>query len=115
MLEGVATALPQWISPSLKEGLLNGILQVAEAVDADVELGFHLCYGDLGHKHFIESRDMQLLVEMVNAVLGSVRKKREVNWIHMPVPKDRIDASYYAPLKQLDIGGTELYLGLLQR
>ena len=108
-LEG-ACPPPTWFSP-LKEGLVQRVLKVAAAVDEGVELGFHLCYGDFGHKHFVEPGDTALLVDIGNAVVRGTA--RPVNWLHMPVPKGRTDAAYYAPLKQLEIGDTELYLGLL--
>ena len=57
-------------------------------------------------------KDTAILVEMANVVLEQV--ERPVHWIHLPVPKDRQDAAYFAPLKGLkDLGQTELYLGLV--
>jgi hypothetical protein len=46
---------------------------------------------------------------------GSVleRVKRRVDWIHMPVPKDRDDVAYLVPLKGLELGSTSLFLGLV--
>ena len=41
------------------------------------------------------------------------RLTRPISWVHMPVPKERRDASYYKPLNQLDIGSGRLYLGLV--
>ena len=38
---------------------------------------------------------------------------RSVDWIHLPVPKSRVDAACFAPLKQLRLADTELHLGLL--
>ena len=108
-LEGAAST-PPWFSP-IKEGLLKRVLKLAAAVDEGVELGFHLCYGDMGHKHFVEPKDTALLVEIANAIFEGVR--RPVDWIHMPVPRSRVDAAYFAPLKNLKLGKTELYLGLL--
>ncbi|KAE9374870.1 hypothetical protein N431DRAFT_438268 [Stipitochalara longipes BDJ] len=100
-----------WFSP-LKEGLVERILKLSDAVDDGVELGFHLCYGDAGHQHFIQPKDSAKLVEMANEISEGV--KRNVNWIHMPVPKDRVDEAYYAPLKELKLRKeTELYLGLV--
>jgi len=100
-----------WFFP-LKEGLVERIVKLANAVDHGVELGFHLCYGDAGHVHFIEPTDSAVLVEMANAISQGV--KRDVNWIHMPVPKDRVDEAYYAPLKELQLRKeTELFLGLV--
>ncbi|TAQ91357.1 hypothetical protein B7494_g340 [Chlorociboria aeruginascens] len=110
MLEHVP-GFEAWFSP-VKKGIVERITRVAQTVDKGVQLGFHLCYGDIAHKHFVEPKDSGLLVEMANLITQSV--KRPVDWIHMPVPKDRTDREYYAPLKQLKLGKkTELYLGLV--
>jgi hypothetical protein len=86
--------------------------RLGDAVPPDVELGFHLCYGDLDGKHFVEPIDAGKMVEMANLIARSVR--RPVNWIHVPVPIGRTDASFYAPLTNLQLGpDTELYLGLV--
>jgi len=40
--------------------------------------------------------------------------QRPIQWVHMPVPIDRTDDAYFAPLKDLQLQpGTELYLGLV--
>jgi hypothetical protein len=81
-------------------------------VPAGVELGYHLCYGDRGHKHFKEPTDTANLVEVANGI--STRVKRSIEWIHMPVPRNRSDDAYFAPLKTLKLKpGTELVLGLV--
>lgn len=78
----------------------------------EVELGFHLCYGDLDGKHFIEPIDATKMVEMANLIANGV--KRPITWIHMPVPAARLDDAFYAPLEQLQLAtSTELYLGLV--
>lgn len=78
-MEGAAS-FPAWFSP-LKEGLVERVLKVAAAVHEDVALGFHLCYGDLGHKHFVEPKDTGLLVEIGNAIVKGFT--RPVDWLHM--------------------------------
>ena len=98
-LEGVVSP-PLWFSPA-KEGLVDRALKLAAAGDEGVQLGFHLCYGDVGHRHFIEPRDTALLVEVANMIFRGV--ERHVNWFHMPVPKSRVDAGYFEPLKGLQI------------
>ncbi|KAL8742271.1 MAG: hypothetical protein Q9190_005223 [Brigantiaea leucoxantha] len=108
-LEGAASS-PAWFSP-VKEGLVQRVLKCAAAVDRDVSLGFHLCYGDLGHKHFVEPKDTALLVEFANMLSKGVQ--RPVDWFHMPVPKSRLDLDYFSPLKGLQIKDAELFLGLL--
>ena len=50
------------------------------------------------------------MIQFVNGILDGV--KREVNYIHMPVPKGRVDEGYFAPLKGLTLREeTELFLG----
>ena len=83
-------------------------------VPADVELGFHLCYGDAGHQHFTQPTDAAILVRVANALAQGL--DRPLNWLHLPVPRDRDDEAYYAPLADLRLGDdTELYLGLVHR
>jgi hypothetical protein len=49
---------------------------------------------------------------MANLIARSVT--RSVTWVHMPVPINRPDDAFFAPLKNLKLGpGTELYLGLV--
>jgi hypothetical protein len=92
--------------------ILSQLGELGDAVAADVELGYHLCYGDRGHKHFIEPKDTSSLVEVANGI--SARVKRSIQWIHLPVPRNRTDPAYFAPLRNLNLKpGAELYLGLL--
>lgn len=95
----------------LWEGILERIVRQSEAVRPDVELGYHLCYGDMDNKHFVEPKDTSLLAKIASSILTTV--KRQVDWIHLPVPKDRDDLEYFKPLGDLDFGSTELYLGLV--
>jgi methionine synthase II (cobalamin-independent) len=86
--------------------------RLAAAVPADVELGFHLCYGDWEAKHFIDPADAGKLAEFANLLAESV--SRPITYIHMPVPIDRSDDAYFAPLRALKLApGTELFLGLV--
>ena len=95
----------------VKEGALQRVFRFAAAVDEGVALRFHLCYGDLGHKYFVEPKDTAVLVEIANAILKGTT--RPVDWIHLPVPKSRVDSGYFSPLTQLQLSSTKLYLGLL--
>ena len=51
------------------------------------------------------------MVKVANALVAN--SKRRIDYIHMPVPQDRIDREYFEPLQQLQIGQTELILGLV--
>lgn len=86
--------------------------RLAAAVPDDVELGFHLCYGDWEAKHFIEPADSGKLVEFANLLAGCV--SRQIAYIHMPVPIDRSDEAYFSPLRALKLApSTELFLGVV--
>jgi hypothetical protein len=94
------------------EGLADLVAQAIDIVPAEVEVGFHLCYGNPGGKHIIEPRDLSNIVPLANAVARRIH--RPLNWVHMPVPIDRDDAPYFAALRDLRLADdTELYLGLV--
>ena len=85
---------------------------LAERVPADVELLFHFCYGDSNHKHVVEPGDMGDMVAVANRLSADI--KRPIQLIHMPVPRDRADDPYFAPLARLRLKPeTDLCLGLV--
>jgi methionine synthase II (cobalamin-independent) len=98
--------------PGMEQIFAANFARLAAAVPNGVELGFHLCYGDLDARHFVQPIDATKLVEMANLITRNVQ--RPIHWMHMPVPIDRTDDAYFAPLKELQLqAGTELYLGLV--
>jgi hypothetical protein len=81
-------------------------------IPVDVELGYHLCYGDFQHRHSIEPTDMNTMVSLSNSITQKI--SRPINWIHMPVPIERDDSAYFEALGKLEMNAvTEIYLGLL--
>jgi len=108
LLEGMWPAF----FPDMKQGIIERLVRLGNSVPTDVEMGYHLCYGDAGHQHFKQPEDASKLVEVANAVSEGVT--RPINWIHMPVPRNRTDEAYFAPLRNLKLHPeTELYLGLV--
>ncbi len=108
MLEGV---FPVWFE-DVRGGILERLLRLSRNVPPDVELGYHFCYGDVQHRHFKDPSDARKLVDIANALAASLG--RPLNWIHLPVPRARVDEAYYAPLGELHLRPeTELYLGLV--
>jgi hypothetical protein len=98
--------------PGMDRAFGEAFAGLAAAVPPDVELGFHLCYGDLDARHFIEPTDATKMVELANLIAAYV--KRPIAYVHLPVPVDRHDDAYYAPLTGLELPSeTELYLGLV--
>ncbi len=95
-----------------EQGVIDRLTACAEKIPPGVEVGFHLCYGDFKHRHFMNPTDLGVVTDISNRLSASVA--RRIDWIHVPVPIDRDDAAYYAPLSRLSLGGeTELYLGLI--
>jgi hypothetical protein len=105
---------PEMVKVIPMEPLVASIARASEHVPAEAELGLHLCYGDPGHKHVVEPKDTKLMVDFTNRLVVAI--KHPIAWVHMPVPRERADVAYFAPLKGLKLDPrTELYLGLVHR
>jgi len=92
--------------------LLERLSALGDAVPPAVSLGYHLCYGDPGHKHLIEPTDLTLCVEISNSLRLDV--KRPIDWLHMPVPREQGSHEYFEPLQKLATGpSTRIFLGLI--
>ena len=117
-LFGRQWAVPWW-SGDIFTGVVDRMLAFTKGTIADdVDMGFHFCYGDSGNKHFIEPRDLGVICEVLRSVWSDIG--REVQWVHVPVPKDRgsaDDEAYYEAL--VGVAGllrkkkTTVYLGLV--
>jgi hypothetical protein len=112
MVEGIEHPLFEAWFPDALTGAADRIARISAQVPADVELGYHLCYGDFGHEHFLQPADAGRLVQMANAI--AARVNRQIAFVHLPVPRERDDAAYMAPLANLRLHPeTEVYLGLI--
>jgi hypothetical protein len=91
---------------------IDVLARIGDAVPQTIELGYHLCYGSPADEHMVQPKDAGIMVEMVNAIVARVQ--RPIQFFHLPVPKNRTDDAYFAPLEKLKLApGTELYLGLV--
>lgn len=112
VLEGLLMLDNRVLFPDPLNDMLRRIEMLASWVPADAALGFHLCYGDADHKHWMEPKDTRVMVDFANAIFETVA--RQIDWLHIPVPRDRDDDSYFQPLADLKLpSGTQLYLGLV--
>ena len=91
-----------WALPEPWERYLESLPKLNGAVPEGALLGHHLCYADLGHEHMVQPKDLATCVKMANATVEA--SPRPVDWIHMPVPRDRDDDAYFAPLSGLETG-----------
>lgn len=109
---GYGAVMEAWWPGDPFDGLVSRLATLVDAVPGDVEVGVHLCYGDAGEKHFFEPADAANLVRYANAVMAA--SARPITWLHLPVPIERDDEGYFAPLASL-VPVSELYLGLVHR
>lgn len=81
-----------------------------KAVPDETLLGYHWCYGTWGGWPMTDMQDLALCVRMSNEAVK--RTGRRLDYVHMPVIKQPDDA-FFAPLSDLDVGDTKVYLGLV--
>ncbi|KAI9043657.1 uncharacterized protein KD926_003007 [Aspergillus affinis] len=97
----------------VRQGLLDRIRRLCVNIPPEVHLGIHLCYGSEGGRRFLEPEDLGVSVNFANDIADTIRP-RAINWLHMPVPKEREDMAYFAPLERLTVDQeTRLVLGLV--
>ena len=111
MWDGRFPLMPRF--PGIEASFQQTFARLCSVVPKDVQLGVHLCYGDNDAKHFIDPLDLGKAVELANLIIDHAG--RPLDWIHMPVPANRSDDAYFAPLKDLHRSGgrPEVYLGLV--
>jgi hypothetical protein len=111
-----------YFSGPVLPGIVSRVVRMCESIPQDVKLAFHLCYGDLSHKHFVDPEGTGLLVELANALMREEGIGKRTEWVHVPVPKGRVDEGYFEDLKTLELkkyeqvqgaSRTKLYLGLV--
>jgi hypothetical protein len=109
LLEG---RMPSWFGDDVLSGVIERAVRQAAAVPEDVQVGYHLCYGDVEEQHFVQPADAGHLADVTSGILRSAG--RPVSWVHLPVPIERDDEAFFAPLATLEVPDTtELYLGLI--
>jgi hypothetical protein len=111
LLEGL---MDNHMEGDLLNNITDRLAGLVDLVPEPAEAGIHLCYGDSGHQHFCEPGDAGYLASVANKVVAKAGKP--IAWIHMPVPRERDDADFFAPLADLELpDSTELYLGLVHQ
>jgi hypothetical protein len=95
-----------------REAIAQRFARICASVPEDVALGFHLCYGDFGGKHFFDPVTARHLVDVANAIAKNVGHK--LAYIHLPVPLLRANADFFVPMREFKLESeTEIYLGLV--
>ena len=92
--------------------IVERLARCADHVPADVPVGFHLCYGDYHHQHFVEPTSLTVQVDVANRL--TQRAGRPINFLAFTVPQYQQEEAYFEPLSRLDVSpDTELYFALV--
>lgn len=97
----------------VRQGIMDRFKRLASHVHPDALMGYHMCYGNYKQKHWLEPKNVDLLVSVANELAAEVAPIHSIDFFHMPVPKDRADVEYLQPLKDAKFGPATLVLGLL--
>jgi hypothetical protein len=98
--------------PGYADDIFAELARLGDAVPDDVECGYHLCYGSPRDEHLVMPADTGILVALAQGTLA--RLHRRIDFLHLPVPRDRADDAYFAPLAGLALpAAATLYLGLI--
>lgn len=101
-----------WRPDNYKAQIFTEMARLGDAVPAGVEMGYHMCYGSPKDVHLVQPKDTAIMVEILNGAMAGL--KRRLDFVHLPVPQDRDDDAYFAPLAALKLPAeTEIYLGLI--
>jgi hypothetical protein len=94
------------------EASTSSIARISASIPEAVRLGVHLCYGDPDGHHVIEPKDASVMTAFANSLVELV--DRRLDYVHMPVPIERDDDAFHAPLDELSLPPeTTVYLGLV--
>ena len=92
--------------------LTTRLVKLGNAIPRAAELGYHLCYGSMNNKHWKEPDDLSLCLRVLETL--NTRVKRDINFVHVPVPLKRKDRAYFQPLENWEEKPTQdFFLGLI--
>jgi hypothetical protein len=90
---------------------LRYVRELNAQIPSGVQVGMHLCYGDLAHEHFKEPASVATSVAMANHAQKA--SPRPINFVQMSVPINRSDDAFFEPLEDLKFGDGTVYAGVL--
>jgi hypothetical protein len=95
------------------ERFTGPVQRITPHIPEEVLVGYHLCYGTFPEWPMYEARDLGVLVKMANYAVANAG--RPVDWLHLAGPKSQrsLDESFFAPLTDLDVGDTRVFLGIV--
>jgi hypothetical protein len=108
-IEGVLA----WTAGDAWERYAGPVRRLTRLIPEEVLVGYHLCYGTFPEWPMYEARDYGVLVRMANYAVAE--SGRTVDWLHMAGPRylRSEEERFFAPLRDLDVGDTRVFLGIV--
>jgi hypothetical protein len=85
---------------------------MSDDIPDEVRYGFHVCLGTFPKFPGAEADDLSLVVRAANKLVKN--SPHRVDFLHLPSVVDA-DRDFFAPLRDLDIGDTKIFLGVGHR
>lgn len=95
-----------------REAIIERLAELIDRVPRAAEVGIHICYGDVSHKHFKEP-NLQVMADFSKAIVSAIQ--RPLSYIHLPVPRGWTEPAQYAALRDMRFPETRIYLGLIHK
>jgi hypothetical protein len=102
-----------WGDDDAWERFAGPVRRLGACVPEEMLMGYHLCYGTYPEWPIYEARDMGLVVRMANFAVAN--SGRPVDWLHLAGPRylRSEEDRFFAPLRDLDVGSTRVFLGII--
>ncbi|GAB4585921.1 hypothetical protein [Nocardia sp. IFM 10818] len=92
--------------------ILESMVRIGSWIPDDVELGYHLCYGNSESFAHPSAPSSACLAEIWSGLRENL--DRRIDFVHLSIPLEWRSAEHYHPLAAVTFDpGTELYLGLV--
>jgi hypothetical protein len=91
--------------------IVDPFKRLSKDIPEEALLGYHFCYGTLGGWPMMAPKDLGVCARFINAALEL--SGRRVDFVHVPVPKDRFDDEFFVPLKEIKSRDVKVYVGLI--
>jgi hypothetical protein len=102
---------PPLLRPAIARWMAGFSVDLPRKAPPGTRFGIHLCYGDLNNRALVTpARDCSAAVTLTNAIVSRWPTATDLDYVHMPLAAGNeppsLDASYYAPLAQLELPQT---------
>jgi hypothetical protein len=85
----------------------RGIFSLIRKLDRNVEIGLHICLGDLNNIALIKAKNLKKLVKFTNHLIKHWPSGYKLNYVHIPLAEAKkpptTNANFYQPLQDIKL------------